>query len=355
MPWFPCSGGDPDMTLLYELENVKKLYDGRVVLQINDLQIRQGEILGLIGPNGSGKSTLLRLLAFLEKPDEGIIRFCGEPARFDDNGHRRHVTMLLQNPLLLKRTVFENIAYGLRMRGATSGLDENVRNALEMVGLDPVHFAHKKWYQLSGGEAQRAALASRLALKPKVILLDEPTASVDSSSARIIQEAVLRARDHWGSTLVVVTHDLSWIYGIAERILSLFRGKLIKNLPENILSGRWEPCGNSLSVLSLSDGQYVIGAGTVPKESLALLNPEDIIICLEKPATDSALNSLRGRISEMTLENGSGRVIVKVKVAEKLFSSVVTGQSVEKLGLRPGIDVYLHFKASALKWVNHAS
>jgi tungstate transport system ATP-binding protein len=343
------------MTLLYELENVKKLYDGRVVLQINDLQIRQGEILGLIGPNGSGKSTLLRLLAFLEKPDEGIIRFCDEPARFDDNNHRRHVTMLLQNPFLLKRTVFENIAYGLRMRGATSGLDENVKNALEMVGLDPIHFAHKKWYQLSGGEAQRVALASRLVLKPKVILLDEPTASVDSSSARIIQEAVLSARDHWGSTLVVVTHDLSWIYGIAERMLSLFRGKLIKNLPENILSGKWESCGNSLSVLSLSDGQYVIGAGTVPKESLALLNPEDIIICLEKPATDSALNSLRGRISEMTLENGSGRVIVKVKVAEKLFSSVVTGQSVEKLGLRPGIDVYLHFKASALKWMNHAS
>ncbi len=342
------------MTLIYELENVKKVYDGRVVLQIKDLQIRQGEIIGLIGPNGSGKSTLLRLLALLEEPDEGIIRFCDEPARFNDNSHRKQVTMLLQNPFLLKRTVFENIAYGLRMRGETSALIERIRTSLEMVGLDPVLFMNRKWYQLSGGEAQRVALASRLVLRPKVILLDEPTASVDSASARIIQEAGLRARDHWGSTLVIVTHDLSWIYGVAGRLLSLFRGKLIKDLPENVLTGKWVPCGEDLSALYLSDGQYVIGAGTVPQESVALLEPEDIIICLEKPATDSALNSLRGTISEMTLDNDSGQVLVKVKVGEKLLTSVVTGQSVENLGLRPGIDVYLHFKASALKWMNHA-
>ncbi|MGC9371688.1 MAG: ATP-binding cassette domain-containing protein [Thermovirgaceae bacterium] len=343
------------MSVLYELDSVKKLYDTRVVLQIGELQIRQGEIVGLVGPNGSGKSTLLRILALLEKPDEGMVRFCDEPARFEDNSQRRYVTMLLQNPFLLKRTVFENIAYGLRMRGTTSGLHKKVKTALEMVGLDPVHFTHRKWFQLSGGEAQRVAMASRLALKPKVILLDEPTASVDSASAHMIQKAVLRARDHWGSTLVVVTHDLPWIYGVAERILSLFRGKLIKDLPENILTGKWEPCGDGLSALSLSDGQYIIGAGTVGEESMALLDPEDIIICLEKPATDSALNSLRGTISEMTLENGSGQVLVKAKVAEKLLSSVVTGQSVEKLGLRPGIDVYLHFKASALKWMSHSS
>jgi len=343
------------MTLIYELENVKKLYDGRVVLQINDLQISQSEIIGLIGPNGSGKSTLLRLLALLEKPDEGIIRFCGEPARFDDNFHRKQVTMLLQNPFLLKRTVFENIAYGLRMRGETSALDEKIRTSLEMVGLDPVIFINRKWYQLSGGEAQRVALASRLVLRPKVILLDEPTASVDHASARIIQEAVLKARDHWGSTLVIVTHDLPWIYGVAERLLSLFRGNLIKNLPENLLTGKWVPYGDDLSALYLSDGQCVIGAGTVPQESVAVLYPEDIIICLEKPATDSALNALRGTISEMALDNGSGQVLVKVKVGEKLLTSVVTGQSVENLGLRPGIDVYLHFKASALKWMDHTT
>ncbi len=341
--------------MLYEMENLKKLYDGRVVLQIGDLKIGQGEILGLIGPNGSGKSTLLRILALLEKPDEGIIRFCGEPARFDDNSQRRYVTMLLQNPFLLKRTVFENIAYGLKMRGITSDLSERVDKSLEMVGLGPRDFKERKWYQLSGGEAQRVALASRLVLKPKVILLDEPTASVDSASARIIQEAVLKARDHWGSTLVVVTHDLPWIYGVAERMLSLFRGKLIKALPENILTGKWEPRGESLSALYLTDGQYIIGVGRAPKESVALLDPEDIIICLEKPAEDSALNSLLGTISEMTLDNGSGQVLVKVKIAGKLLSSVVTGQSVEKLGLRPGIDVYLHFKASALKWMSHAS
>ncbi len=349
------SGGGPEMPLLYELDRLKKLYGERVVLEIGDLEIGQGEIVGLVGPNGSGKSTLLRILALLEKPDEGMIRFCEEPARFDDNSHRRYVTMLLQNPFLLKRTVFENIAFGLRVRGATSGIDEKVKTSLEMVGLDPIDFTHRKWFQLSGGEAQRVALASRLALKPKVILLDEPTASVDSASARIIQEAVLRARDHWGSTLVVVTHDFPWIYSVAERTLSLFRGKLIKNLPENILSGKWECGGNNLSTLYFSDGQCVIGAGAVPKESLALLDPEDIIICLEKPPTDSALNSLRGTISGMALENGSGRVLVKVKVAEKTFSSVVTGQSVERLGLRPGIDVYLHFKASALKWMNLVS
>jgi len=342
------------MTPIYKLENLKKVYDERTVLDIDDLEIQEGEIIGLIGPNGSGKSTLLRILALLEKPTEGDIYFRGEPAVFEENKHRKHVTMLLQNPFLLKRTVFENIAYGLRMRGQVDKLTEKVHEALKMVGLDPGNFSGRKWYQLSGGEAQRVALASRLVLRPKVILLDEPTASVDTASGRIIQNAVLKARDMWGSTLVIVTHDLAWIYGVAERILSLFRGKLIKEVPENILAGDWHPYGKGLSALKLSDGQFVIGAGNFSHDSVAILDPEDVIIGLEKPAIDSALNSLRGTITEMSLENGTGQVLVKVKVADRLFTSVVTGCSAENLRLRPGTAVFLHFKASAIKWMRHS-
>lgn len=343
------------MTSLYELRSLRKIYDGRVVLDIPHLEIREGEIIGLVGPNGSGKSTLLRVLALLEKPDAGTLFFNGEHANFEDNSHRRQVTMLLQNPFLLKRSVYDNVAYGPKMRGDRSRLSERVAGSLGMVGLEPSTFSGRKWYQLSGGEAQRVALASRLILRPKVMLLDEPTASVDSVSGRNIQEALIRARDTWGSTLVVVTHDLPWIYGVAERILSLFRGRLIKEVPENILSGNWRPMTGNLAALHLSDGQQIIGAGNPSQEAVALLDPEDIILCMEKPGGDSALNSIKGCITEMTLENGTGQVLVKARVAERVLSSVVTGQSAEMLGLRPGIDVYLHFKASALKWMDQSS
>ncbi len=163
------------MTPLYELQGVVRRYGDRVALDVPELAIHPGEIVGLVGPNGSGKSTLLRTLAFLDPPDEGMLLFRGAPACPATPELRRQATLLLQEPYLLKTSIFENVAYGVRLRGEKDPVGR-VRKALEAVGLDYDAFARRPWHALSGGEAQRVALASRLALRPAVLLLDEPTA-----------------------------------------------------------------------------------------------------------------------------------------------------------------------------------
>ena len=126
----------------------------------------------------------------------------------------------------MKRSVFNNVAYGLKLRGNGRKIATKVDEALTLVGLPGQVFARRPWYALSGGEAQRVALAARLALKPSVLLLDEPTASVDAASAQLIKEASLRARSQWDATLIVASHDWQWLYEICDEIWHLFKGKI---------------------------------------------------------------------------------------------------------------------------------
>jgi tungstate transport system ATP-binding protein len=135
------------------------------------------------------------------------------------------VTMLSQEPYLLKRSVKDNVSYGLKLRGARDRMDK-VTEVLHRVGLDPDKFSGRSWHQLSGGEAQRVALAARLVLRPKVLLLDEPTASLDKDSAARIKAASLAARTEWGTSLVVVSHDLPWLESVCDNILVLADGRL---------------------------------------------------------------------------------------------------------------------------------
>lgn len=222
-------------TTLYRLEKVQQVYAGKTVLDIPFLEIERGAVLGLAGRNGSGKSTLLRLLAFLDRPDVGDIFF--ENARTGEYcaALRRQVTLLCQEPYLLQRTVFANVAYGLRLReGLLSGMGQasraaravRVDEALRMVGLDPETFGGRPWRALSGGEAQRVALAARLALKPKVLLLDEPTASLDEEGCEAAARAAQTARAQWSATVVAVSHDKDWLASLCDRVLTLVHGKL---------------------------------------------------------------------------------------------------------------------------------
>ena len=226
------------MTPLFHLENIVRAYPDpasrdphavRTVLNLSELDIRAGEILGIRGHNGSGKSTLLRIIALLEPPDSGTVLFEGRPAGTDDLYLRRQVTLLLQTPYLLSRSVASNVAYGLRVRGIrnASELQNRIAASLLAVGLDPAVFLHRRRHELSGGECQRVALAARLALRPRVLLMDEPTASVDQQSAERIALAARHAADS-GSAVVVVSHDHEWITPLSDRLVTLREGKLVE-------------------------------------------------------------------------------------------------------------------------------
>ncbi len=215
------------MTPLFTLNNAWQAYNGRTVLEIDRLEIPQGSITGLSGPNGCGKSTLLRMLAFLENPASGCVQFEGRECGAKPNEIHRQVTLLVQEPYLLKRSVFANVAYGLKVRGETE-ITTKVHASLELVGLDPNTFAKRSWYELSGGEAQRVSLASRLVLKPKALLLDEPTASLDEASAKLVRDAAMQARTQYGTTLVIVSHDLNWLRNCCDTILFMQRGRIVE-------------------------------------------------------------------------------------------------------------------------------
>lgn len=216
------------MSALITLDNIRQRYADRTVLQIDHLEFAEGTITGLAGPNGSGKSTLLRLLAFLDAPAQGTISFLGRPAQARSSVNRQ-VSLLVQEPYLLKRTVFANVAYGLRIR-SKNDIPAKVNRALEIVGLDPAAFAKRQWYELSGGEVQRVALAARLVLKPKLLLMDEPTASLDAKSAELIHTAALSASHEYGASLVVASHDMPWLKALADHIHYLENGRLVRTV-----------------------------------------------------------------------------------------------------------------------------
>ena len=173
--------------------------------------------------NEKTRSSSLRLAGFVERPTAGEVLFDGKPASPFSPEVRNRVTLLPQEPFLMKRTVLNNVAYGLRIRKASDHLSERVDKALSYVGLDGKDFAQRPYYALSGGEAQRVALAARLILKPEVLLMDEPTASIDALSAQLIKDAVLKARRDWGTTLIVASHDWQWLYGICDTVFHLLK------------------------------------------------------------------------------------------------------------------------------------
>lgn len=191
------------MNTLFEAHDLRKCYDDITALFLPSFRMEKGETVALIGRNGSGKSTLLRLLAFLEKPTSGTLRYTG-----NQSDPRREITLLLQDPYLMKASVFWNVTLGLRLRGAGPGEQRRgyTESMLAVGFTDPDGMASRGPGELSGGERQRIALASRLILSPSVLLLDEPTSNVDEASEKAILNVVRTLRSR-GVSIVCATHD----------------------------------------------------------------------------------------------------------------------------------------------------
>ncbi len=209
--------------VVYRLEWVRQESGGRVVLDIDRLDITRGETLAIIGPSGSGNSTLLRLIQFLEAPSEGRLYFEGREV----NGRvalatRRRVSTVFQRPIALTRSVEANVAYGIELRGRRPDPGE-IRGLLE--ALDLAHLARRPAAALSGGEIQRLAVARALAPRPDVLLLDEPTANLDPRNVRLV-ESLVQERRALGMTIVLATHQIFQARRLADRIALLLDGRI---------------------------------------------------------------------------------------------------------------------------------
>jgi len=336
---------------IYELRGIKHCYGDLVALGIEGISISPGTITGLVGPNGSGKSTLLRLLSFLEKPSQGEIYFRGNRIESSTLSARLQVTLLNQEPYLLKRSVMENIAYGLKVRGKNQGCEGRVQEALSWVGLSPREFAHRQWYELSGGEAQRVALASRLVLGPRVLLLDEPTSSVDATSATLIKEASLRAREQWGTTLLIASHDWSWLNEVCDEVLHLFRGNIIGSGMGNAIFGPWSSRPDGFSERRLASGKAIVVTAAPNEESVAVINPGSVSIHTDTSTEEVQKNALLGTISALALQKRSGKVLVTVAVDSIYFHAELSDNEVRDRMLFPGRHAWVCFHPRDISWV----
>ncbi len=198
--------------------------DGRSILRNVDLRVATGETVTIVGPSGAGKSTLLRLLCRLDEPTGGTVYLDGTEYRtLDPTALRARVGMVPQDPALRDGTVRDNVTVGPQLRGETVAPDQ-VETLLKRVGL--ADYADRSAADLSGGEAQRVAIARTLMVDPEVILLDEPTASLDPESQSEI-EALLRALlADSDRTVVLVTHDQAQVDRVADRVVEFVDGQI---------------------------------------------------------------------------------------------------------------------------------
>ena len=212
-----------------EVCHLHKRFGETVVCDDLSLDIPAGQLVALLGPSGSGKTTLLRMIAGLEVPDSGTVLFHGEDATDADVRERRVGFVFQHYALFGHMTIFENVAFGLRVRPKTVRPDEaeiraRVARLLAMVQLD--YLAERYPHQLSGGQRQRIALARALAVEPKILLLDEPFGALDARVRRELRRWLRRLHDEMHVTSVFVTHDQEEAMEVADRIVVMNHGRI---------------------------------------------------------------------------------------------------------------------------------
>ena len=217
--------------VVFRLSKVAKVYEGRQVLGIDELAIGAHMVTAINGHNGSGKSTMLKMLALLLRPDRGEVLYQGLGAGSDVSAlkWRREVTMVAQQAYLFNSTVASNVAYGLKLRGEPAALRaQAVKESLEAVGL--AGFENRKAVKLSGGEGQRVALARALAIKPRVLLLDEPFSNLDPESSQVF-ESVITSLPAKGHTVILVSHFADQVERLSHRVITLNAGRVRDDKP----------------------------------------------------------------------------------------------------------------------------
>lgn len=219
------------MSLSVKVEGVTKSFKDRQVLRDVSCSFPEGRISVILGPNGSGKTTLMRAISRLEAPDSGRVEYL-------DNGEAqgtgpalmRRMTLIAQDPVLFNMTVAGNVAYGLRLRGLPSGeINERVGRSLDAAGVSRLSGARAR--TLSGGEAQRTALARAFALRPELLLLDEPSANLDPEGVALMESLVRRMKEEFGTTVIMVTHNLFQARRMANEAFLIYGGRLVENGP----------------------------------------------------------------------------------------------------------------------------
>lgn len=354
------------MKAMLDLQEAVVRRNGREILSIEQLTVKRGEVLTVIGPNGAGKSTLLLLLARLLMPDEGRLLFDGKQLQGKDNlAYRRRIGLVLQAPLLLNTSVYDNVVTGLRFRRLPQA--EQRRKADQWLKhLHIEHLAEQRAGHLSGGEAQRVSLARAFALDPDIILLDEPFSGLDSPTRTRLLEEFQLLLANTGKTTVFVTHDMNEALFLGNRVAVLLDGKLCQvGPPDEVFAAPASPevaaflgvdTTVSGEVIAAEDGHVVVSVNDQRVEAvgdvdagrpvMVCLRPEDVTLWAgEDLPASSARNRLSGPISKIMPR---GQLIHVVVDCGFPVSAAITRASAREMALENGKRVTVTFKASAV-------
>jgi len=334
--------------LIFKVRNLKKVYNNKIVLDVDNLDFQEGKIYAIVGPNGSGKTTLLNILNLLEKADEGQIFFHDQEITNKSNEDileiRRRMTLVNQDPFLFHSTVYDNIAYGLKIRSIPPKVQKSrIKSALNIVGLSG--FKDRRANQLSGGESQRAVIARALVIEPEVLFLDEPTANIDQKHIDVVERIIKKIKKEIKTTVIFTTHDLSQAYRLADEVISLLDGKIIKQVPENLLRGEIIKGGDGLKWFkTMGNIKFAIVSEKVGLAYISI-DPRDMILSYEQ-FQSSARNSFLGKITKIIEQNHLVKLEIDIGIP---LLVIITRESFFKMNLNLGSKVYLTFKASAVK------
>jgi ABC-type Fe3+/spermidine/putrescine transport system ATPase subunit len=298
-----------------QLENISKAYGATVAVDDVSFEVPEGEFCSMLGPSGCGKTTLLRMLAGLLEPDHGAVRIGGTDMRGVPPFSRDIGLVFQQGALFPHRTVGQNVAFGLKMRGVgRRERDARASRALELVRLTGME--SRRVHQLSGGQQQRVALARALAIEPKVLLLDEPFSALDRQLRVELRRDLLELQRELGITTVAVTHDQIEALSMSDRVVVMRRGRVeqigspadIYLRPEtlfaaefmgenNVLRGRAIEVTRTGAVVETEGGMRVVAVGdpvSTGDDVLVVLRADKLV--MDRPTDESLDNGAKGTI-----------------------------------------------------------
>lgn len=344
---------------MLELKDICKYYSNFSLKDIN-LNISKGEYFILLGRSGAGKSQLLELIAGLRNPDSGSIYLNGRNITCEKI-QRRKTGMVFQDYAIFPHlTVFDNIAYPLRIKHMQRNQITDVVNDMA-VNVNIQHLLNRKTEELSGGEKQRVAVARTLVTSPEIILLDEPMASIDTSLRDDVRQ-LLRRINAMGMTMLHVTHDYSEAVRLADTVGIIHNGRILqKGDPDSVFSrpanrfvARFAGIRNFFRVkISREDGQliaksdnrkYILPEGEYPDNGLMIIKSDSInLSSLEQ---NNGGNCISGKVKEVNRDESGYELFVD---CVDLFHVLINKKDFKKLSLKAGQSVFLSFSSDDLR------
>ena len=352
---------------ILEAKDIQVIRGGTILLDISSFLLHEGEILSLIGPNGAGKTTLLQTLSYLLKPFQGEIFFKGRKIEANHSvlEYRRKLAMVFQEPLLFDTTVFNNVASGLKIRGMKkSEIHDRVMEQLDRFGIS--HLKDRSAKTLSGVEAQRTSLARAFSIQPKILLLDEPFASLDPPTRDSLLEDLEHILRQTQTAAILATHDRMEALRLSDQIAVMNQGKILQigfpgevmNQPvdefvasfvgvETILSGKVIKQNGGTFITSIEGHEIeAVGDAHLGETVVLCIRPENVTLSI-RPSQEgtSARNVFSGRIMKITSLGLYQRIHLDCAFP---LVAYVTNHSLEELSLAEGKEVSASFKATAV-------